>query len=51
MKPTCSRAHAPQQGKPLQREARVPQLEGSPHSPQLQKVGAQQRTPSTAKIK
>ena len=50
-KPTCCRVHAPQQGKPLQREARVPQLESSPHSPQLQKVGAQQRTPSTAKIK
>ena len=29
--PTCPRAHAPQQKKPWQGEAHVPQLESSPH--------------------
>ena len=43
-------ARAPQQEKPPQREARTPQLESSPCSPQLEKARAQQRRPSTAKI-
>jgi len=33
----CSRARAVQQEKPLQSEARAPQLKSSPHSPQLEK--------------
>ena len=45
MKPTCPRAHAPQQEKPPQREALTLQLESSPHSPQLEKIFVQQQRP------
>ena len=38
-----------QQEKPLQQEARMLQLEGSPHSPQLEKACTQQQRPSEAK--
>ena len=40
---------APQQEKPLQPEARKPQIERSPGSPQLEKVGKEQWRPSAAK--
>ena len=36
-KPARPRAHAPQQEKPLQWEAWVPQLDSSPYSLQLEK--------------
>ena len=36
------RAHAPQQKKPSQLEAHTPQLESSPHSPQVEKACRQQ---------
>ena len=36
LKPACPRAHALQQEKPLQGEARAPQLESSPRLPQLE---------------
>ena len=39
-KPTSSRARAPQQEKPLPREASAAQLESSLHSPQLEKAHA-----------
>ena len=45
------RVCALQQEKPLQWEALAPQLESSPHSPQVEKVRAQQWKPSTAKNK
>ena len=35
--------------KPLLRKAGAPQLDNSPHLPQLEKVGAQQQRPHTAK--
>ena len=46
-----SQAWAPQQDKPPQREARAPQLESSPHSPQLEKTRAEQWRHSAAKRK
>ena len=48
-KPTHPRAHALQQ-KPLQREARTPQLESSVGLLQLGKAHMQQRGPSAVKI-
>ena len=42
-------ACAPQQKKPPQWEAHMLQLESSPCSQQVEKAGAQQRRPSTAK--
>ena len=44
-------AHAMQQEKPLQWEARVPQRRVAPRSLQLEKAHAQQRRPNTAKNK
>ena len=38
LKAVGPRAHAPQQEKPPQREARKRQLEGSPHSPEREKI-------------
>ena len=48
---TCLRAGAPQQEKPLQWTAHVPQLESSLISPQLEKAHSQQQRPNTAKNK
>ena len=48
---TRLRAGAPQQEKPLQWAVRVPQLESSPISPQLEKAHSQQQRPDTAKNK
>ena len=45
------RAHALQQEKPSQREARAPQRRTAPHSPQLEKGCAQQWRPNAAKNK
>ena len=45
------RAHALQQEKPPQWEAWTPQLESSPHLPQLEKACAQQPRPGAAKKK
>ena len=45
------RARAPQQEKPLQWEACVPQQRVAPRSPQLEKACAQQRGPNAAKNK
>ena len=47
----CSRARVPQQGKSLQWDARAPQLESSPCSPQLEKACAKELRPSAAKNK
>ena len=49
-KPCVPRACAPQQEKPLQREASTPQ-QGSPCSPQSEKARVQQQGPSTVKNK
>ena len=43
------KAHAPQQEKPLQWEAQASQLEGSPHTQQLEKAHEQEKRPSTTK--
>ena len=53
LKPTGPGACALQQERPLQWEAHTPELliESSTHSPQLEKVWAQQRRPSTAQKK
>ena len=45
------RAHALQQVKPLQREARAPHRRVAPSSPQLEKACAQQQRPNAAKNK
>ena len=50
LKPVCLKVHAPQQEKPLQWEARTPQLESSHCSPQLEKAYSQQWRFNTAKI-
>ena len=49
LKPACSGACVPKQEKSLQREARAPQLESSPRSPQPEKALGQQRRPSAAR--
>uniref|UniRef100_A0AC11D8Z2 Iron-sulfur cluster assembly enzyme n=1 Tax=Ovis aries TaxID=9940 RepID=A0AC11D8Z2_SHEEP len=49
--PEHSRACAPQQGEPLQRETPAPRLESSPSSLRLEKAHAWQRRPSIAKNK
>ena len=51
LKPKHPRARALQQEKPPQWEANTPQLESSPHFPQLEKKPVQQQRPSTAKNK
>ena len=48
MKPVHPRAHDLQQEKPPQWEARAPQLERRPCSPQLEKACVHQQRPSTA---
>ena len=48
-KPARLRAHAQQQEKPPQSEARTPQPESSPRSTQLEKACVQPQRPSTAK--
>ena len=48
-KPVYPKVHALQQEKSLQREARMPQLENSPHWLQLEKAQAQQWRPSAVK--
>ena len=50
-KPTCLRARVPKQEGPLQWEALKPQLDSSPHLPQLEKSFAQQWRPSATKNK
>jgi len=45
----CSRARAPQQEKPLQREAHAPQLEDGPYSGQLEKTPAATKTQDSQK--
>ena len=50
LKPARSRARAPQQEKPLQREAHSWQLEGSPHLPQLERVQCGNKDPVQPKI-
>ena len=45
----CSRARAPQQEKPLQREAHAPQLEDGPYSGQLEKTPAATKTQDNQK--
>ena len=45
------RAWARQQEQPQQWEARAPQLESDPHSPQLEKALAQQRRSSATRSK
>ena len=49
----CSRAYAQQQEKPLQWEARAPQLQSSPCSQQLEKkpVHAAMKTPHSQTLK
>ena len=48
-KPVNPIVHALQQEKSLQREARMPQLENSPHWLQLEQAQAQQWRPSAVK--
>ena len=43
LKTRCSRAHTPQQGKPLKWEAHIPQLESRPCTQQLEKTHLQQQ--------
>ena len=50
-KPSCTRAHVPQQKQPRQWKTQALQLENSPHSLQLEKARMQQQKPSAAENK
>ena len=50
LKPACPRACARQQENPLWREARTPQLESSPCSPQLEKSSRSNKDPAQPKM-
>ena len=51
LKAVCPKASAPQEKPPPRWKVYTPQLESSPHSPQLEKAHTQQRRPSSVKTK